>query len=88
MTRRRKVRSGSSTAATTRTDAPRARAASARTAPSTRNESRTRGPSAGRAINDPFGGDLDAYRETLAELQGEIRRVFDRLTARPGQPAG
>jgi len=46
------------------------------------------GTSAGRAINDPFGGDLDAYRETLAELQGEIRRVFDRLTARPGQPTG
>jgi protein arginine phosphatase len=46
------------------------------------------GPSAGRAINDPFGGDLDAYRETLGELQGEIRRVFDRLTARPGQPTG
>jgi len=46
------------------------------------------GPSAGRAVNDPFGGDLDAYRETLAELQGEIRRVFDRLTARPGQPTG
>ncbi len=37
---------------------------------------------------DPFGGDLEAYRETLVELQGEIRRVFDRLTARPGQPAG
>lgn len=46
------------------------------------------GPAAGRAINDPFGGDLDQYRETLVELQREIRRVFDRLTARPGQPAG
>ena len=46
------------------------------------------GPAAGRAINDPFGGDLEQYRETLSELQGEIRRVFDRLTARPGQPAG
>ena len=44
------------------------------------------GESSGRAINDPFGGDLDAYRETLIELQGEIRRVFDRLTARPSQP--
>ena len=44
------------------------------------------GTATGRAINDPFGGDLDAYRETLTELQGEIRRVFDRLTARPGQP--
>src|SRR5688572_15196099 len=46
------------------------------------------GTSTGRAINDPFGGDLEQYRETLAELQGEIRRVFDRLTARPGQPTG
>jgi protein-tyrosine-phosphatase len=46
------------------------------------------GPAAGRAINDPFGGDLEQYRETLSELQDEIRRVFDRLTARPGQPAG
>jgi protein-tyrosine-phosphatase len=46
------------------------------------------GSSSGRAINDPFGGDLEQYRETLAELQAEIRRVFDRLTARPGQPTG
>jgi protein-tyrosine-phosphatase len=46
------------------------------------------GQAAGRAINDPFGGDLEQYRETLAELQGEIRRVFDRLTAKPNQPAG
>jgi protein-tyrosine-phosphatase len=43
------------------------------------------GSSGGRAINDPFGGDLEAYRETLTELQGEIRRVFDRLTARPSK---
>lgn len=42
----------------------------------------------GRAINDPFGGDLEQYRETLVELQREIRKVFDRLTAKPGQPAG
>jgi protein-tyrosine-phosphatase len=41
------------------------------------------GGTPGRAINDPFGGDLEAYRETLVELQKEIRRVFDRLTARP-----
>ena len=46
------------------------------------------GHAAGRAINDPFGGDLDQYRETLAELQSEIRRVFDRLTARPSQQTG
>ncbi len=42
----------------------------------------------GHAINDPFGGELDAYRETLGELQAEVRRVFDRLTAKPGRPAG
>jgi len=46
------------------------------------------GPSSGRAINDPFGGDLEQYRETLVELQTEIRRVFDRLTARPSQQTG
>lgn len=44
------------------------------------------GTTSGHAINDPFGGDLDQYRETLGELQGEIRRVFDRLTARPSTP--
>jgi protein-tyrosine-phosphatase len=46
------------------------------------------GGASARAINDPFGGDLEQYRETLAELQGEIRRVFDRLTAKPSRPAG
>jgi protein-tyrosine-phosphatase len=40
------------------------------------------GTPTGRAIADPFGGDLDQYRATLEELQGEIRRVFDRLVAR------
>jgi protein-tyrosine-phosphatase len=33
------------------------------------------------AISDPFGGDLEHYRETYLELQREIRRVFDRLVA-------
>lgn len=33
------------------------------------------------AISDPFGGDLDVYRETWRELEREIRRVFDRLAA-------
>jgi len=33
----------------------------------------------GRAVSDPFGGDLDAYRATVEELQTEIRRVVDRL---------
>ncbi len=34
---------------------------------------------AGRAISDPFGGDLDAYRATADELDALIGRVFDRL---------
>jgi protein-tyrosine-phosphatase len=39
---------------------------------------------AGRAISDPFGGDLDAYRATADELDALIGRVFDRImTDRP-----
>ncbi len=41
-------------------------------------------PNAGadaRAIDDPMGGDLEAYRATANELEAEIRRVFDRLAA-------
>jgi protein-tyrosine-phosphatase len=37
-----------------------------------------------RAINDPFGGTLDAYRETAAELEYQIGRVLDRLATQPG----
>ena len=39
-----------------------------------------------RPIGDPFGGELDLYRETYDELEREIRRAFDRLAAerRPG----
>jgi protein-tyrosine-phosphatase len=33
----------------------------------------------GRAINDPFGGDLDVYRATFDELVEEITRVLDRI---------
>ena len=33
------------------------------------------------AIVDPFGGDLELYRETFRELERDIRRVFDRLVA-------
>ena len=33
-------------------------------------------------ISDPFGGDLDVYRETFRELERDVRRVFDRLVAR------
>jgi protein-tyrosine-phosphatase len=40
----------------------------------------TRG-SSNRAVGDPFGGELEAYREAYEELQREIRRAFDRLAA-------
>ena len=41
-----------------------------------------------RAVGDPFGGELEAYRETYGELQREVRRAFDRLAAErtPGRP--
>ncbi|MGH7719144.1 MAG: low molecular weight protein arginine phosphatase [Gemmatimonadaceae bacterium] len=35
--------------------------------------------SSDRAINDPFGGDLEIYRETFEELEREIRRIVDRI---------
>lgn len=34
-----------------------------------------------RAISDPVGAELDVYRSTADELEAEIRRVVDRLTA-------
>jgi protein-tyrosine-phosphatase len=34
-----------------------------------------------RPVGDPFGGDLDIYRETYEELQAEIRRALDRIEA-------
>jgi len=34
-----------------------------------------------RPIGDPFGGELDLYRETCDELEREIRRVVDRIAA-------
>ena len=37
--------------------------------------------SSDRAVSDPFGGDLDVYRATYDELEREIKRVFDRITA-------
>ena len=41
-----------------------------------------------RAVHDPFGGDLEIYRETYEELEREIRRAFDRIAAQrsPGVP--
>jgi protein-tyrosine-phosphatase len=35
----------------------------------------------GRPVLDPFGGDLDTYRETFDELERELMRVFDRISA-------
>jgi protein-tyrosine phosphatase len=32
-------------------------------------------------ISDPFGGDLEGYRETFAELTRLVRAAFDRLSA-------
>ena len=40
----------------------------------------SRGASA-RPVNDPIGGELEVYRTTADELQEEVRRVFDRITA-------
>jgi protein-tyrosine-phosphatase len=37
--------------------------------------------SEGRAVSDPFGGDLDGYRATVDDLDAEIRRAVDRLSA-------
>ena len=34
-----------------------------------------------RAISDPVGAELTVYRATYTELEREIRRAFDRLTA-------
>ncbi len=34
-----------------------------------------------RPVGDPFGGDLEIYRETYDELVAEIRSAFDRLEA-------
>ena len=34
-----------------------------------------------RPVNDPIGGELDVYRTTADELEQEVRRTLDRLTA-------
>jgi protein-tyrosine-phosphatase len=39
------------------------------------------GGSSDRSVSDPFGGDLEVYRTTVDELQTEVRRILDRLTA-------
>ena len=40
-----------------------------------------------RAISDPIGAELDVYRATADELEAEIRRVLDRITAERGTGA-
>ena len=37
-----------------------------------------------RAISDPIGAELDVYRATADELEVEIRRALDRVTAERG----
>ncbi len=44
------------------------------------SEYASRGASA-RAISDPIGAELDVYRATADELEDEIRKVLDRITA-------
>lgn len=40
-----------------------------------------------RPISDPIGAELEVYRHTTDELEGEIRRLLDRVTAeRPTGP--
>ncbi len=39
---------------------------------------------AGRPVQDPFGGELDAYRATFEELAKEIGLVIDRIAAERG----
>lgn len=34
-----------------------------------------------KPVNDPIGGELDVYRTTADELDVEVRRVLDRVTA-------
>ena len=36
---------------------------------------------AGRAVQDPFGGDLAAYRETVDDLETELSQLLDRIPA-------
>jgi protein-tyrosine-phosphatase len=40
-----------------------------------------------RAISDPIGAELEVYRATADELEEEIRRVLDRITAERGSGA-
>jgi protein-tyrosine-phosphatase len=44
------------------------------------------GGTAGAPVADPFGGDLEAYRATFAELHDAIARVLDRIVFERGVP--
>jgi protein-tyrosine-phosphatase len=35
----------------------------------------------GRAVQDPFGGDLAAYRETVDDLERELAGLLDRISS-------
>jgi len=35
----------------------------------------------GRTIQDPFGGDLDSYRETVDDLERELAGLLERIPA-------
>ena len=35
----------------------------------------------GRTIQDPFGGDLDSYRETVDDLERELSGLIERIPA-------
>lgn len=37
-----------------------------------------------RGIADPFGGDLDAYREAFADIESEVRAALDRILPAAG----
>ena len=39
------------------------------------------GSGASRAIQDPFGGELDDYRATADELEQELKGILDRIKA-------
>ena len=43
--------------------------------------------SSSRPISDPIGAELDVYRATADELEEEIRKVLDRITAERGSGA-
>ena len=36
--------------------------------------------SGNEGINDPYGGDLETYRQTADRLEQELEKLFDRLT--------